>query len=222
MLLKNYQQFVNEKLLLSSYNVYIELVAKAYRDAELIEIDEIYRWHILSEHCLKMFKRMKSKVDVIFTTTSKIHSDSLEIDGQNHKIIHMSDRRYGPYNSHEEMKKLVKKDKIIYISCDNSDHPIFTLQQNCVIRAVHDYIVHILSDVDFSGRGEIASFNAHAKLAPKDAIPALFTEIVGQASYYVTYGDFPVQKICILRDFDFYNLGKVKGYRIENKKLIKN
>ena len=35
------------------------------------------------------------------------------------------------------------------------------------------------------------------------------------------YGSFPEQKIAILKDFDFYEIGKVKGYNVVDKELIK-
>ena len=51
--------------------------------------------------------------------------------------------------------------------------------------------------------------------------PALFTEVVGQASYYLHRGNFPEQKIAFLPGFDYFNLGKVEGYNIINKELVK-
>ena len=62
---------------------------------------------------------------------------------------------------------------------------------------------------------------------PEAAREALFTEVVGQASYFINYGEFPEQKITILEGFDKHNLGVVDpvltGYRLdkERKELIK-
>ena len=53
------------------------------------------------------------------------------------------------------------------------------------------------------------------------AAPALFIEVVGQASYYLYRGNFPEQKIAFLPGFDYFNLGKIEGYDIVNKELIK-
>jgi hypothetical protein len=75
---------------------------------------------------------------------------------------------------------------------------------------VHDYIVHILPGArgpDFTRRGEIRAYNLHRRLAPKDAWPALFTEVLAQACYKNARGEFPVQKVAVLHDFDFFNVG---------------
>ena len=50
----------------------------------------------------------------------------------------------------------------------------------------------------------------------------MFTEVVGQASYFINYDEFPEQKIAILPGFDFDNVGVVEGYDIINKELIKS
>jgi hypothetical protein len=87
---------------------------------------------------------------------------------------------------------------------------------------VHDFIVHILGDHPFGDKGEIASYNNHAKLAPPEALPALFTEVIGQVcAYYASGGKFAEQKICLLDNFDYYKIGIVDGYNIVNKQLIK-
>jgi hypothetical protein len=101
-------------------------------------------------------------------------------------------------------------------------HPIFSLIDNIVFRTVHDYIVHILGGKQFGAQGEIASYNLHAKMVPPDAIPAIFTEVVGQACVAVTTGSFPsIQKIAVLKGFDFINVGKVDdtNYEIKDKTL---
>ena len=57
-------------------------------------------------------------------------------------------------------------------------------------------------------------------MVPKDAVPAIFTEVVGQASIAVTSGSFPSkQKIAVLKGFDYYNVGKVDDYEINNKEI---
>lgn len=73
-------------------------------------------------------------------------------------------------------------------------------------RAVHDYFAHIARAVTFSLRGEIAAYNAHVKMAPPDAVPALFTEVVGQACTYYATNQFQEQKIALL-PFDYINVG---------------
>jgi hypothetical protein len=212
-----------EKLVLSNYDDYIKLVADAYEEAESYDKSEIYRWKILSDHSQVMFKRLTSKVEVIFYTTETPDKSYIEINGKQYKLKHYEDEGVaGPYNTYEEMVNDAKQNKVLKISIDYSTHPVFTVEENIVLRAVHDYIVHILSGVNFTGKGEIAAFNAHAKLAPKEAIPAIFTEVVGQACYFLTNGEFPQQKIALLKGFDYYNVGVVDGYNVVNKKLVKS
>ena len=170
---------------------YGKMVADAYRAAPSYDEKEAWRWHLLADHISKMFKRIqrgKQGVEVIF------------VPGQ-------------PYNSAEQLKREVAATGKLYISTDYNEHPIFTPEQNLEFRAVHDYIVHIGRDVDFSMRGEAAAYNAHARLAPPDTMPALFTEIVGQAAPSSIYGVFDEQKIVLL-PFDYHNVGiEVAGPR---------
>jgi hypothetical protein len=57
---------------------------------------------------------------------------------------------------------------------------------------------------------------------PPASWPALFTEIVGQAStYFYQGGQFAEQKIALLDGFDYENIGMVDGYEIVDKQLVK-
>ena len=118
------------------------------------------------------------------------------------------------------MKSDWQKTKSLKISIDYSNHPIFSVEDNIIFRCVHDFIVHVLGNHPFGDKGEIASYNLHAKLVPQDALPAIFTEVVGQACYAVEYGSFPEQKIAVLDGFDFKNVGNVTGYDVKNKTLV--
>ena len=55
-------------------------------------------------------------------------------------------------------------------------------------------------------------------------IPALFTEVVGQASHFIHRGFFPEQKIAFLEGFDYVNIGVVDptitGYELDPEKKI--
>lgn len=61
----------------------------------------------------------------------------------------------------------------------------------------------------FNLRGELNATARHIRMAPKSAAPALFSEIVGQACYLTIVGEFPQQKVAILKDFDYINIGKI-------------
>jgi len=208
----------NEKMALKNYDSYIKLVAKAYAEAPDFEESEKYRWDILNKSNYTFFKRLISKVEVIFITTDKSKDgDRIDILDKSYPVEFMAG---DPYETQKEMRNEYMRDRRLYISMDYSEHPVFSVIDNIVFRTVHDYIVHILSDVDFSGKGEIAAFNAHAKLAPKESLPAIFTEVVGQAAAFLVYGEFPKQKITVLNGFDYKNLGGVDGYDIVNKELV--
>ena len=48
----------------------------------------------------------------------------------------------------------------------------------------------------------------------------LFTEVIGQAAFFINNGYFPEQKIAILPGFDYFNIGVIEGYDIINKELV--
>ena len=126
------------------------------------------------------------------------------------------------YNTQSEMKASFEKTGVLKISMDYSEHPILSVKDNIVFRSVHDYIAHILGNHDFGAKGEIACYNLHAKMAPSAAIPALFTEIVGQASTTIVTGSYPKQKIVLLKGFDYHQVGLVddENYTIVDKVLV--
>lgn len=115
-------------------------------------------------------------------------------------------------------------------------HPVFSNDQNVMIRGVHDAIAHLGGDHPFSARGEYGAYNRHLKTLcnVQDAkggrclaSAALFTEIVGQTSFYYVYGQFAPQKAVFLIDFDFYNVGLLAPssrlnafFMLQNKNLV--
>jgi hypothetical protein len=158
-------------------------VADAYAAAPLYDQEAIPSYEALAKSLEKTFKQIQSKVDVRF------------VEGQ-------------PYSNEKEMTDAVKKTGILYISTDFNEHPFFTPEQNLKFRAVHDWYTHIATGSEFSQRGEIKAYNNQAKVTPRAALPALFTEVVGQAMYATVHGDFPEQKVAILKGFDYYNVGE--------------
>lgn len=115
-------------------------------------------------------------------------------------------------------------------------HPVFSNDQNVLIRGVHDAIAHLGGNHPFSARGEYGAYNRHlktlcnvqdARAGKCLAAAALFTEIVGQTSYYYVYGQFAPQKAVFLPDFDFYNVGLLAPssrlnafFVLQNKDLV--
>lgn len=186
-----------EKLELIDWSEYCDLVTKAYEDAPENDPEAQASYAALRNAVSKFFNLIQSKVKVEF------------VDGD-------------PYTSSEQMQKEVAKTKVMKIMKDFSSHPFFSEEENWQFRAVHDWFSHILSHQPFTRKGEIQAYNTHVKMMPAAALPALFTEIIGQVCYQTSKGSFPTQKVAILKGFDYKNIGKVEGYQIEKKKLVKD
>jgi hypothetical protein len=76
----------------------------------------------------------------------------------------------------------------------------------------------------FTWEGELRAYNKHLNFVGKQGkmVPALFTEIVGQAATFFYTGAFPDQKVVALSGFDYSKLGSVQGYDIVDGDLIKS
>lgn len=210
---------LNEKMMLSSWFEYSKIVAEAYKEAPEYDTSAVKHWQKLKQSNEILFRRLLSRTEIIpVSEDSSNKGKTIRLMGKDYDIKQVSGE---PYASQKDMRIDWKSTRKLMISIDHSDHPVFSVEDNVIFRTVHDFIVHILGNHPFGVKGEIASYNLHSKLAPPDALPALFTEIVGQASYAVVYGSFPVQKIAILKGFDYREMGKVSGYDIKNKKLMK-
>lgn len=215
------ESLLAEKMVLKDYSTYIRLVAEAYEQAPDYDASAVKHWNSLNASNHILFKRLLSKVNVVFTTNDTNKVGQINIDGRDFKIIFIKPE--DKYQTQSQMKQEYNQTKILKISIDYSEHPVFSVEDNIVFRTVHDYIAHILGDYDFGAKGEIGCYNLHAKMVSKDAIPALFTEVVGQVSTTIVTGDFPIQKIALLKGFDYFNIGKVEDqdYELKNKELIK-
>jgi len=187
---------VSEKLVLKDFGEYAKLVAKAYEDAPVREPNALPHWQALMASTQRLYKRISSKVKVEFVADN-------------------------PYPDAARMRDEVKRTGILKIWTGHSDHEVFGPEVNQQFRAVHDYITHIVCGQDFGLKGELKAYNRHAKLAGPEAVPALFTEVAGQACVAVVTGSFPVQKIALLRGFDYYQIGVVSGHDVKDKQLVK-
>ena len=185
---------LDEKLVLSNYSDYAKIVAEAYDSATNFDESVVPSYISLIDSAKKLYKQLLSRVKVEFVD-------------------------YEPYENKDEMIKDFKENGVLKISSLFNEHPLFSKEDNLKFRAVHDYYTHIIANQEFGLRGELKAYNTHAKLAPPSALPALFTEVVGQACYKIVYGDFPTQKICELHGFDYKNVGKIDDIDIINKQL---
>jgi hypothetical protein len=204
-LFESWRGYINESLLLkkgpNGWDQYSNLVGTAYLSAPTYEQRAIPHFEAMIEYIDTMYKRISSNVD-----------------------IHMVD--YHAYANAEELRQDVKKNKRMMVSTIDADHAVFDNMTNAKFRAIHDYLSHVTAlksrGTEFTLYGELQAYNVHLKTASPKAVPALFTEVVGQVTAYYANGEqFAEQKICLLDGFDYYNIGKVEGWDIVNKELIK-
>ena len=199
------EEQLNEKMMLkpgpNGWDLYSKLVAEAYLSAPSFEERAVPHFEAMIPFVNKMFKRIESKIDVHFV--------------EEH-----------PYANVKELRDDVFNNQTMKVSTLDAEHDIFDPQTNAKFRAVHDFMSHIQAigsrGTDFSLKGEIQSYNTHLKTMPPASWPALFTEIIGQAStYFYQGGKFGEQKVALLDGFDYENIGVVDGYDIVDKELVK-
>jgi len=206
LLFENWRHYLNEKLMLKSdpsgmgWDLYGKLIAKAYKDAPTYDPEAASAFGNLGPFVDNMFKKVQSRVDVQFVDED-------------------------PYEDDNDMRQQVAETGVLKIWQGGTTHPIFTPELNLKFRAVHDYMSHIQAighaGTGFDMKGEIQAYNTHLKTIPPSSAGALFTEVLGQAAFFLTYGYFPEQKIAFLPGFDYFNIGVVDGYDIEKKLLVK-
>lgn len=175
---------------------YAVIVAEAYMAAPAKEPQAMKAYQVLAKANDVLFKRLSAKTDVQFTQDD-------------------------PYGGPEDVAQDITQNQRLKVFTGGDDHPALTREQNNVFRTVHDYFAHVGPNVgkarrgqkftshNFTYRGELNAYLVHAKMAPQEAVPVLFTEVVGQASYFLIMDDFPPQKAAILEGFDYFRLGRM-------------
>ena len=210
LLIENWRKFINEeslneKMMLkpgpNGWDLYAKLVGEAYLAAPKFEQRAVPHFEALTPFINKMFDQISTRVDIQFVD-------------------------YHPYKDAQELRDEVKQTGVLRIATIDAEHDIFDEETNAKFRAIHDYMAHIQAigsrGTEFTLKGELAAYNTHLKTIPQQAIPALFTEVVGQVcANHVQGGVFAEQKICLLDGFDYINIGVVDGYDIINKELVK-
>jgi hypothetical protein len=107
-----------------------------------------------------------------------------------------------PYDNAEQMFEDIGQGNFV-VSRANSDHPIWTPDENVDFRIVHDILGHYPTGGDFSWHGENDACNAHAmKLADPEARKALMTECLGQTGSAIKNGGFGDQKVGYLEGYE--------------------
>lgn len=214
LLTESQYQLLTETVILKNveFNDYAKLVAKVYEDAPINDSAAHSAYNALNSSNYILWQRLLSKVNVHFVS---------EFENEIGKKIKIGNKTYEvtlspqPYDTATEMASEFKKTGVLNISIDYSNHPYFSVIDNIVFRTVHDYIVHILGNKPFGLKGEIQSYNLHAKLVPFAAKSAIFTEVVGQVCSAIINGGFPEQKCAILKGFDYDKIGKVEPWVLE-------
>lgn len=206
---------------------YIMVVADEYHKLPKVDPDEIWRWEELMRHGEKLMRRVSGKIKVEFVT------------GDPYKT--MRDMMYDII-----VNKRMKIYKTEPDSSQEGSHPAMPPEGNDMFRAVHDYLGHFAPNAKFVAdyikrngittndsdkfrqirfsrnaftiRGEMNTFVSHAKMAPKDVVPVLFTEIVGQICTYFVTGNFTENKVALIDGIDYDNLGMFKSSSLERRK----
>lgn len=173
---------------------YAAVVAEVYQAAPVSDPAARPAYDALVQSNAKLLQRLQATTDVEFTQDD-------------------------PYEGPEAVAQDIVQNRRLKVFTGGGDHPEMDERENTIFRTVHDYFAHTgpnrrnvgstFRTHNFTYRGELNAYLTHTKLAPKVAIPALFTEVVGQASYFLIMNDFPVQKATVLRGLDYINIGRM-------------
>lgn len=152
-------------------------ISARYKSAPLLEANAVEAWKALRNETIPQFESLQ-------------RGGALSIE-----IVCDPE----PYSDAAEMFADMDRGRIL-ISSANSEHPIWTVEENVAFRAVHDILGHGVSRSDFSWEGENLACSAHAPLLSQLAKRALFTECIAQTAYVTTEGYFGEQKTVLLDD----------------------
>lgn len=106
-----------------------------------------------------------------------------------------------PYPHAQAMTDDIHKRQHFQVSRANSEHPLWTPEQNVAFRIVHDVLGHGVSGGDFGWEGENKACQAHFPLLSAEAQKALFSECIGQTAYAAHYRHFGPQKVALFPEF---------------------
>lgn len=96
------ENLLNEKMVLKDYSTYIELVAEAYAKAPNFDASVVKHWEALRASNYALFKRLLSKVNVVFTTNDRNNVGTIEIEGKTYKVEYIEPD--SEYKTQSEMK----------------------------------------------------------------------------------------------------------------------
>jgi len=190
MKLYNYKEFGENPLLNERFSLqgrsavwaYAHAICLAYDKLPVFDPTAVKHWDSLLASSEKFYKEMMSHIKIIVSP---------------HEV----------YKDCSDMVKRVNAEKIMYVSAEYTNHPLWSDGQYQTFRAVHDYIVHVEGHTDFSLKGELRATELHSRLVPAMARPAVFLEIAGKVCSYYIQKDWAPQKVAVLKGFDIVNIG---------------
>lgn len=146
----------------------------------LADLREYRKAPVIDEMALPSFRLLASQID----------GQYLDVLRTGLKVFFVN---YDPYKGLEDMTKDIKRG-LLKISQLHNVHPLFTKEQNLRFRTIHDY-AHYSIQADFSLEGEYRTFLEQSRHCLASSVPALYTEVVLQASHMVYFGEFTIQKL---------------------------
>lgn len=224
------EDILNEGIVASGNELlaYIMVVAEEYHKLPKFDENEMYRWELMVAHNNKVLPHIMSGVKVEFTGDDPYKNQR---EMMYDMIVNKRMKIYATIDDDDAQE---------------GSHPGISNADNSVFRAVHDFLGHYapnvkevtkyikdnnIKDVDdskfksfrfkrnsFTVRGEMGTYVSHSKMSPPKAIPAMFTEIVGQICTYFVTGDFTENKVAVIDGVDFKNVGKFSDHSMERRK----
>lgn len=129
-------------------------------------------WALLREHAYEVAEVFRRRIDIRFAD-------------------------HCPYSEPAEIRADILEHGRMVITTEHSEHPFWSVEDNCTFRVVHDIIPHVLRDRAFTLEGEVLSYHDHLLRAPAGCELALFTELFVYAAIRYTGGAYPPrQKAC--------------------------
>jgi hypothetical protein len=216
---------------------FVVAVAEAYDAAPSYSRKDQKYWNVLIQHTkLTLFKRLKGTgIKVVFQEEDpydKYGDAAMKFMMYDIVVNHQLKIYTGFSDNHPTFSE---EDNIIF----RAVHDFFThavIRKNFVAQlkaAANELKIVKLPELDnagplldkvtlhnhaFTARGEFNATSDHIRMAPREAAPAIFTEVTGQVSYYTVVGDFPSQKVAALQGFDYQHIGQcVAGSKAEKR-----
>ena len=151
---------------------FAERVTRAYAaEPRLVEPRYASSWQALMAHAQEVYEAVRPHLDIAFTPRTVY---------------------FGP----EDIAADVERGRL-EINTEHCEHPLWTPEENCIFRVVHDILPHVLYRRAFSLEGEVLAFHDHVRRAPPEARLALFTEIFGYSAIRYSTGVYPEKQKCI-------------------------